>query len=129
MNIAASTVGKRLRRSASAGSSSGLFHQGGRLLPASEMRTAVKSKRITTKLLGPPASNASMTLVRMPVMSAASATTTETPTATPRIVRPERIALARIAPNVMSRPSLREVRPEAPGAAGCSLITERVDGG
>ena len=121
VNMAASTVGRRSSTLASTGSSSGLFHQGGRRLPASEKRTAVTSKRITTKLLGPPASNASITVERMPVMSAASATTTDTPTATPRIVRLERSALARIASNAMSKPSLQ--RSQKRGALRRGLFT------
>ena len=101
-----------------------MFHHGGRPFPTSEIRTAVKSKRVTMKLLGPLASNASMTLLRIPVMTAARATTTDTPTATPRIVRAERITLVRMASKAIFRPSLRAANLDAPSCGLRLFIPE-----
>ena len=97
------------------------------MFPSSEMRTAVKSKRMTMKLSGPAASKADITVVRMPVMSAAIATTTETPTATPRIVRLDLTLFARSASQAILRPSLTAVSPETRSLA-CSLIAQSIHG-
>jgi hypothetical protein len=71
----------------------------------------VKSNRMTMKLSGPAASKADMTVVRMPVISAAIATTTETPTATPRTVRLDLTLFERRASKAIFSPSVTAVSP------------------
>jgi hypothetical protein len=73
----------------------------------------------------------SMTDVRIPVMSAEIMTTTPTPIATPRIVRPERTLLVPMEPRAILTPSLSVVRPliSVSLVTFTSLVPQGVDGG
>ena len=62
-------------------------------------------KRETKKVVGPVLSKSLATLALMPWMAAEITTTTKTPTATPRIVRPARTLLARMESSAIVTPS------------------------
>ena len=108
----------------------GLLNHGSRPLSI-EVRTAEKSKRMIPKLSGPACWNPSITDVRIPVMSAASMTTTPTPIATPRIVRLERTLLALIELRPIRIPSLSVVTAliSISLVTSISLVPQGVHGG
>ena len=91
--------------STSASVSGGLRQPLARRRPCRRRPRSVIGKRETKNVVGPVLSRSLATLSLMPCMAAEITTTTNTPTAMPRIVRPARTLLARIESRAIVTPS------------------------